>query len=69
VAECLECKKAFPVEFEEQNTWLEIRKATGGPGIFLCPPCANQIGLFQMGGSSRTPHRWVGRLREWLGWA
>lgn len=69
VAQCIECEDRFPIEFEEQGLWLEIRKATGGPGVFVCPSCANEIGLFQMGAERRTPKRWVGRLREWLGWA
>lgn len=40
MAACVNCLKTFPMEFEEQGQWFEFRKATGGPGLFVCPECA-----------------------------
>jgi hypothetical protein len=39
---CFECEKPFPVEFDEQISWIEIRRCTdiGARGFFLCPDCA-----------------------------
>jgi hypothetical protein len=62
VAACLECLEAFPVDFDDQRMWLEIRKATGGPGVFICPKCANNLGLFLY----RPPVlKQASRLRLW----
>jgi sulfur relay (sulfurtransferase) complex TusBCD TusD component (DsrE family) len=69
MTQCFGCGKDFPADFEQQQQWLEVRKATGGVGVFFCPSCAQRVGLLMA--PIERPPRWffqrIKALKAFLG--